>query len=88
VSFNRAVGEDRVDHCGIIGVFEGQNCLEISNRYFTPCKEVPHEPEIQFSSDVDPYGNLKQAAGSSLIHCEENVVQYFDMKVTQSGDTR
>lgn len=82
---HRSIGDNKVDQCGIIGQYDGITCLEIHNRYFTPRRDVPHAPEISFSDDIDPHGYLKAAAGLQLIHCEENVVAYFEMTTSNEG---
>ena len=82
---HRAIGNNKIDECGIIGQYDGNKCLEIYNRYFTPRREAPHASEITFSNDIDPHGYLKAAAGSQLIHCEENVVAYFEWTTSLAG---
>jgi hypothetical protein len=82
---DRSIGDNKVDQCGIIGQYDGNTCLEIYNRYFTPRQDVPHASEIMFSDDIDPHGYLKAAAGAQLIHCEENTVVYFELTTSDDG---
>jgi hypothetical protein len=85
---HRSIGDNKLDQCGIIGQYDGNACLEIYNRYFTPRRDVPHAPEISFSDDTDPHGYLKAAAGAQLIHCEENVVLYFELSTSNDGNAQ
>ncbi|TFK57741.1 hypothetical protein BDN72DRAFT_866524, partial [Pluteus cervinus] len=57
-----------------IGVGES---LTFSNRYFTKRAEGPHMRAISFSSIIDPKKYLTRMLSSTLIHTEENEVQYF-----------
>jgi hypothetical protein len=50
----------------------------MSNRYFTPKKDVPMEKSIPFGSDIDPKGILNRAAGNSYIHSEQNRVLFYE----------
>ncbi|TFK60330.1 hypothetical protein BDN72DRAFT_905057 [Pluteus cervinus] len=51
--------------------------LTFSNRHFTKRAEGPHMKAIPFSSLVDPKKYLTRMLSSTLIHTEENEVQYF-----------
>ena len=84
---HRSIGK-KLDQCEIIGQYDGNTCLEIYNRYFTPCQDVPHASEISFTDDIDPHGYLKAAAGTQLIHCEENVVLYFELSTSNDGNAQ
>ena len=54
------------------------SALELSNRYFTPRKDMEEDDELVLSADIDPYGYLSQAAGTGLCYTEENAVLYFE----------
>ena len=49
----------------------------LSNRYFTRRSEGPQMKSTPFPSTVDPRKILTRHLSSSLIHTEENDVQYF-----------
>ncbi|KAI0083195.1 hypothetical protein BDY19DRAFT_900690, partial [Irpex rosettiformis] len=56
---------------------DGDLCLELSNRYFTP-KHLAAEYEVsKINDDLDPLGLLKSRAGG-LHHTEDNEVLYFE----------
>ncbi|TFK59341.1 hypothetical protein BDN72DRAFT_780871 [Pluteus cervinus] len=57
-----------------VGVGES---LTFSNRYFTKRSEGPHMKTVPFSSVVDPKKFFTRMLSSTLIHTEENEVQYF-----------
>ena len=54
------------------------SALELSNRYFTPRKDMVEGGELVLSADIDPYGYLAKAAGTTLCYTEENKVLYFE----------
>ena len=58
------------------------SALELSNRYFTPRKDIAEDNELILSADIDPYGYLANAAGTTLCYTEENAVQYFERQGT------
>ncbi|KAF8873860.1 hypothetical protein CPB84DRAFT_1753149 [Gymnopilus junonius] len=60
---SRSVGHSNVEHCGMIGSFEGQPSIEMSNRYFTPKRQAGLVRDIQFTEDVDLKGYLEGAKG-------------------------
>ncbi|PPR03254.1 hypothetical protein CVT26_008080 [Gymnopilus dilepis] len=76
--FGRSVGHNNLQQCGIVGMHRNEQALEMSNRYFTPKKFAGQADELPFGMDVDPHGHLRAAAGDSLVHIEDNVVQYFE----------
>jgi hypothetical protein len=85
---HRSISDNKLDQCGIIGQYDGNVCLEIYNCYFTPRRDVPHAPEISFSNDTDPHGYLKAAAGAQLIHCEENIILYFELSTSNDRNAQ
>ena len=82
---SRAVGEDNMQPCTIVGNLDGHSVLQASNRYFTPRKDAPNASEIPLAPDVDPYGILAKAVGSTLMHTEENVVYYYECTTSSDG---
>lgn len=51
--------------------------IEVGNRYFTDARDVGAWAVVPFGLSVDPYGILFRAGGTSYVHCEDNVVQYY-----------
>lgn len=76
--FGRAVGLDSLSQCGIVTQFREYTAIELSNRYFTPKKDVTDVEPILLDKDIDPYGYLLKAGGTTLFHGEENVVTYYE----------
>ena len=64
--FSRAVGTEKLEECQIITSYKGMSALELSNRYFTPHKDMAEGDELVLSTDIDPYGYLATAAGAAL----------------------
>jgi len=56
--------------------------LQASNCYFTPRKDALNASEIPLAPDVDPYGILAKAVGSTLMHTEEN---YYERTTSSDG---
>lgn len=50
---------------------------EYSARYFTPVQHANGDSNVQFSPLVDPYGHLKCALNSNLVHTAMNEVAYY-----------
>ena len=44
--FSRAVGVDKLEECQVITAYKGMSALELSNRYFTPCKNMVEDDEL------------------------------------------
>jgi hypothetical protein len=78
IAFSRAVGTENLEECQIITSYKEMSALELSNRYFTPHEDIAEGDELTLSADVDPYGYLANAAGTTLCHTEENAVLYFE----------
>ncbi|KAJ3493814.1 hypothetical protein NLJ89_g10931 [Agrocybe chaxingu] len=83
--FARSVGTENLEQCGMVSHSEDHSCVETSNRYFTPKKDVTSCTSIQFSPDVDPHGYLAEAAGPNLFHGEDNEVYYYERTIDRSG---
>ena len=62
------------------------SALELSNRYFTPRKDMAEGGELVLSTDIDPYGYLAKAAGTALCYTEENAVLYFERQGSNDDD--
>ena len=76
--FSHAVGAKRLEECQIITPYRGMSALELSNCYFTSCKEMAEGSELVLSTDIDPYRYLAHAAGTTLCYTEKNAVLYFE----------
>ena len=76
--FSRAVGSENLEECQMITSYKDMSALEVSNRYFTPRKDIADGDELILSTDIDPHGYLVNAAGTALCHTEENTVLYFE----------
>ena len=72
------MGTEKLEECQIITSYKEMSALELSNRYFTPRKDIAEADELILSADIDPYGYLAKAAGTALCHTEENAVLYFE----------
>ncbi|PBK69293.1 hypothetical protein ARMSODRAFT_843333, partial [Armillaria solidipes] len=57
--------------------FQGEDVLELSNRFFRPRRKSEQEDGVPLTEDIDPNGVLARLAGTNLIHTEDNVVKYF-----------
>lgn len=86
--FDRAVGAKKIEECQIITSYKGMSALELSNRYFTPRKDIAEGDELVLSADIDPYGYLANAAGTALCYTEENAVQYFERQGSNDDNYR
>jgi hypothetical protein len=64
------------------------SALELSNRYFTPRKDIAEGGELVLSADIDPYGYLAKAAGTALCYTEENAVLYFERQGSNDDNYR
>jgi hypothetical protein len=59
------------------------SAITISNRYFTDVSRRSYMQAVPFTIFEDPSGKMSDLArGSGLLHCEENVVNYY---VIQQG---
>ena len=58
--------------------FGGSWAIDMSNRYFTSRQHDTQAVSIPFHKDVDPEGILLEIIGADLIHCEENLVLYYE----------
>jgi ribosomal protein S28E/S33 len=57
----------------------------MTNQYFTPRREAINEAEVPLTSDIDPMGILAGHGKNQFIHCEQNVVKYYNRKTIQGG---
>ena len=70
----------------VISTFEEWPAIDVANRYFTP-KAVARLEDIRpIEISVNPFGFLSRAAGSLLVHTEENKVYYFEKRESANGD--
>lgn len=59
---------------------DGEEVLLFSNRYFTSKTVGKDGSAVQFHSSVDPTGALALAAGLCLVHTEDNIVEYLELR--------
>lgn len=62
----------------VFSTFKGFNTVDMGNRYFTARLDTRADDIIDIGADVDPLGILQKAAGTELVHCEDNQVLYFE----------
>jgi hypothetical protein len=86
--FGRAVGAEKLEECQILTSYKGMSALDLSNRYFTPRKDIAEGDDLVLSADIDPYGYLAKAAGTVLCYTEENAVQYFERQGSNDDNYR
>jgi len=85
--FGRFVGKESLQELTATGMFGEYVFIDMSNRYFTPRRqETLGTTEIPFSTDVDPHGFLAKAAGTSLVHTDENAVHYYERVLKDNGE--
>jgi hypothetical protein len=67
-------------------------CLDASNRYFTPSRDAPGVKSTPFHIGVDPQHILADmmtgSSGHSFIHAEDNQVQYYKSLRQADGGRR
>ena len=67
-------------------------CLDASNRYFTPSRDAPGVKSTPFHLGVDPQNVLANmmsgSSGHSFIHMEDNQVQYYRSRRDADGERR
>lgn len=67
----------------------GENtAIDLSNRYFSSVKKASTGKCVAFDKDVDPYGILTGLESAQHVHCENNVVEYYERIQKASGTTR
>jgi hypothetical protein len=54
--------------------------LTASTQYFTLLADEPSAVHVAFHSSIDPYGDLQQFAGTTMVHTSENQVEYCKKK--------
>ncbi|KAF8873003.1 hypothetical protein BD779DRAFT_1452340, partial [Infundibulicybe gibba] len=86
--FDRQFPEGKMEPWTAPTTDEGQSCIELSNRYFTPKRDAPRMIHIPFPESVDPHGILERMTKGEYIHGEENVVEYYTCSREGSGEER
>jgi len=77
--FARAVDDRVLTESGVCSTYGHDRALSMSNRYFTPAKDVTQEEQVVFPDEIDPKGYLRLAGGLGLKHVEDNVVRYYEL---------
>jgi hypothetical protein len=75
--FKRAVG-DNISESAVYSTYEDFPAIDVGNRYFTPISGADTEEIRPLTAEVDPYGYLAKAAGTTYVHTEENKVYYYE----------
>lgn len=83
--FDRNIPANKLDECTLIEKCDGALGINMTNQYFTPWREATNEVEVTFTSDIDPMGILAGHGKNQFIHCEQNVVKYYNRKTIQGG---
>ncbi|KAM6489121.1 hypothetical protein JOM56_010309 [Amanita muscaria] len=87
--FSGYVSHNKLKSCSTCDNYGEHSSFESSNRYFTTTKDAPaSDKQMPFTSEVDPHGILSGLANYVYLHCESNVVQYFERKVSPTGEAR
>ncbi|KAF8329028.1 hypothetical protein F5887DRAFT_1081409 [Amanita rubescens] len=87
--FGGHVPRDKLKPCGCIDAYGEFTSIDSSNRYFSSIKDCgPTERQIPFSSDTDPYGILSNLENSGYVHNINNVVEYYERTILETGETK
>ncbi|KAF8871496.1 hypothetical protein CPB84DRAFT_1692159 [Gymnopilus junonius] len=83
-----SIGHNNLEQCSMIGSFDNQASIEMSNQYFTPQKHAGQSQELEIPSYIDPKGYLKNAMGKHHVHIEDNIVHYYELTTDRFGESR
>ena len=84
--FSGHVPRDKLKPCAIVDSYGEFSSIELSNRYFSSIKDCgPTEKHISFSSEIDPLGILSSFKNSNFIHSENNIVEFYERNILESG---
>lgn len=86
--FSSHVARDAMKNCENIDSYGEYTALQLSNRYFSSVKKAMGQKCVAFDKEVDPYGILTNFENGNHVHCESNVVEYYERVVSPSGMTR
>ena len=75
--FRRAVG-DGLSESAVYSMYEDYPAIDVANRYFTPRGGADSEEIRPLTDEVDPFGYLAKAAGTTYVHTKDNKVYYFE----------
>ncbi|KAL0061901.1 hypothetical protein AAF712_011277 [Marasmius tenuissimus] len=86
--FRQNLDEGDVEHHKVETTVDGQEAIELSNRYVT-CKGATNGvAEIGMDNIIDPRGYLSALMNDKYIRTEENVVEYYELLETGVEGTR
>lgn len=51
--------------------------IEVSNRYFRLKRKMAEDTSIELAQEIDPNGVLNRMANNTLIHMDDNIMQYY-----------
>lgn len=86
--FSSHVARNAMKNCENIDSYGEYTALELSNRYFSSVKKAMGQKYVPFDKEVDPYGILTNFENGNHVHCESNVVEYYERIQGRSGTTR
>jgi hypothetical protein len=87
--FSGHVHRDKLKPCTFLGRYGDFTSIETSNRYFSSIKDSgPTEKHISFPSEIDPHGILSKFENSSYIHSGNNVVEYYERVMSETGEMK
>ncbi|KAH6880582.1 hypothetical protein BKA70DRAFT_1447161 [Coprinopsis sp. MPI-PUGE-AT-0042] len=69
-------------------VYEGAVSIDAHTRYFSDRQHVPNEVNVVFPHHVDPQDRLSSLQPQSLLHWEENIVEYAIRSPAINGEFR
>jgi hypothetical protein len=86
--FSSYAPRDIMKNCENIDSYGEYMALELSNCYFSSIKRAAGQKYVPFNKEVDPYGILTCFENGNHVHCEGNVVEYYERILGPSGMTR
>ena len=86
--FRGRVPQDALQPCENLTTYGDYPGIDISNRYFTSVKNAAAEKIVPFTKEEDPHGILTRLQTTNHIHCEKNVVEYFEQLIKSSGEMK
>ena len=85
--FRRAIGQHLIEDTPQTPYTEQPATIDVSNRYFIHEADASPEDIRSLTAEVDPFGTLARAAGTTYVHTEENKVYYFEKTCGNDGET-
>ncbi|KAF8347119.1 hypothetical protein F5887DRAFT_1131417 [Amanita rubescens] len=87
--FSGHVPRDKLKPCAFLDTYGEFTSIETSNRYFSSIKDCgPTVKHISFPSEIDPHGILSSFENTSYIHSENNVVEFYERVLSDTGEMK